>query len=142
MMTVSNLAMIDKGMKFRNIWIVAMYLLLNLAGRFLISAYNINPSATKLQYHLPGDQLVMLDGRKDLFNIVDEPNAQETMLTMWFEANKAYQKLDNLYILIFLDCGNRLIHLTDGRFAKKVRQLVDFPLHIQIMASDIIYAYF
>jgi len=100
------------------------------------------PLVTKLQYHLPGEQLVVFDDKKDLFSIVDKTNAQETMLTMWFEANKAYQKLDNLYILIFLDCGYRLIHLTDGWFAKKVRQLVDFHLHIQIMASDIIYAYF
>jgi len=48
------------------------------------------PSVTKLQYHLPGEQLIVFDDREDLFNIVDEPNAQETMLTMWFEANKAY----------------------------------------------------
>ena len=32
----------------------------------------------------------MFDDREDLFNIVDESNAQETMLTMWFEVNKAY----------------------------------------------------
>jgi len=32
----------------------------------------------------------MFDDREDLFNIVNEPDAQETMLTMWFEANKAY----------------------------------------------------
>ena len=32
----------------------------------------------------------MFDDREDLFNIVDESNAQETMLTMCFGANKAY----------------------------------------------------
>jgi len=32
----------------------------------------------------------MFDDRKDLFNIVHEPEAQETMLTMWFEASNEY----------------------------------------------------
>ena len=32
----------------------------------------------------------MFDDREYVFNIVDEPNPQETMMTMWFETNKAY----------------------------------------------------
>ena len=32
----------------------------------------------------------MFNDREDMFNIADEPKAQETMLTMWFEVNKAY----------------------------------------------------
>jgi len=48
------------------------------------------PPVIKLQYHLPREHLIAFDDREDLFNIIDEPNAQETMLTMWFEANRAY----------------------------------------------------
>jgi len=47
-------------------------------------------SIQKLQYHLPGEQLVVFSDKKDLFSIGNELEAQKTMLTMGFEANKKY----------------------------------------------------
>ena len=75
MTTVRNRAMIDKEMKTRNIWIVITYLLLNHAGGFEYSLQHQYFAVKKLQYHLSRDQLVMLDDRKELFNIVHESNA-------------------------------------------------------------------
>ena len=43
----------------------------------------------------------MFDNRGDLFNIVDEPNAQETILTMLFETNKAYLEAQQSMYLEF-----------------------------------------
>jgi len=39
---------------------------------------------------LLGEQLAVFNDREDLFNIANELEAQKTMLTMWFEANKEY----------------------------------------------------
>jgi len=92
-MTVSSLAITFKEMRSRNIWTVVMFLLSNHVGViFEFSLQFQYPSVTKLQYHLPREQLIVFHDREDLFSIVDEPNAQETTLTMWFEANKAYPK--------------------------------------------------
>jgi len=43
----------------------------------------------------------VFDDKEDLLNIVDESNAQETMLTMCFEANKAYPEAQQSTYLDF-----------------------------------------
>ena len=82
--TVSNLGQVEKGMKFRNIWIVATYLQLSHADRRILefSLQHQYPFVQKLQYHLPGEQLVVFSDREDLFRTVNKPKAQKTMLTM------------------------------------------------------------
>jgi len=57
---------------------------------FEFSLQHRYPSIQKFQYHLLGEKLVVFSDREDLFSIPNEPKAQKTMLTIWFEANKKY----------------------------------------------------
>ena len=88
-MRVSTFSNIEKGVKSRNIWIVAVYLKLSHVGRIFSSAYSIN---ILLYYHFPREQLVVFSDRESLFSISNEPKAQKTMLKMWSEANKEYSE--------------------------------------------------
>jgi len=57
---------------------------------FEFSLQHQYPSVQKLQYHFPGEQLVLFSDKDDLFSIANEPEVQKTILTMWFEANEKY----------------------------------------------------
>ena len=68
---------------------------------FEFSLQHQYPSVQKLQYHLPGEQLVIFSDRDDLFDVANEPDAQKTMLTMWFEANKEFPAARQITYLKF-----------------------------------------
>ena len=52
--------------------------------------------------------------------------------------NELDKKLNSPHISTFPYNGYEIIHLKDGWFDKKFLQLVDFPLHIQIVENDVI----
>ncbi|XP_021765519.1 uncharacterized protein LOC110730050 [Chenopodium quinoa] len=50
------------------------------------------PSTELLQFHLPGEQFVVFNDNDDLHTVLERPRLQQTMLTMWFQANKDFPK--------------------------------------------------
>uniref|UniRef100_A0A803LSZ5 Helitron helicase-like domain-containing protein n=1 Tax=Chenopodium quinoa TaxID=63459 RepID=A0A803LSZ5_CHEQI len=48
------------------------------------------PSMELLQFHLPGEQFVVFNDNDDLHRVLERPRLQQTMLTMWFQANKDF----------------------------------------------------
>ncbi|XP_021729317.1 uncharacterized protein LOC110696333 [Chenopodium quinoa] len=48
------------------------------------------PSTELLQFHLPGEQFVVFNDNDDLHIVLERPRLQQTMLTMWFQANKDF----------------------------------------------------
>ena len=64
---------------------------------FEFSLQHQYPSVQKLQYHLPGEQLVVFNDRKHLFCTTNEPEAQRT-LTMCLKQIRSTHKLDRPYI--------------------------------------------